>query len=131
MANDAIPFFDDGDELTCTAPAGVSGKTFVKISGDKQDDGTYTIATAAAGDRALGVAAWDAAAGKRVTVQTIDSGLVMPVVASGALAADDPVAVAAGGLAIKAAAGALAVGYALTSAADGADAEIKLSYFTA
>lgn len=131
MSNDLIPYFDDGDEITCTAPAGVTGKTCVKISGDKQSDGTYTVATAGVGDLVFGVAAWDCAAGGRVTVHRIAGGLVVPIKVSGAVAANDPVTVAAGGLVAAAAATNPAIGIALTSAADATDGEIALERFTA
>jgi hypothetical protein len=132
MANDAIPFFEDGDELTCTVTgAAVSGKTLVKISGDLAADGTFQVATAVAGDYALGVAMWDAAVGQRVTVHTIESHHCMPIVTAGVLAANDPVKVTAAGMVVKASAGDAAVGRAGTSAASAADGMILLSRHTA
>lgn len=129
--NDAIPFYEDGDELTCTATAAVTGKRLVRISGPKQADGTISVAPCGAGEKAFGVAMWDAAAGKRVTVHTITSHHCMPVTASGAIAAGDSVSPAAGGMVATSGAGAAAVGIAIDGAADGADAPIALDRHTA
>lgn len=132
MANDLIPFKEDGERVTCTPSAAVTGKTLVSISGDRQADGTYTIAPAAAGGKVFGVAAWDAAAGKKVTVVTIPSGHIVPVTAgAAALAAGDSVVAGAGGVAVVAAGAAgtvqHAVGIVLTGAAAGADAVVQLT----
>lgn len=128
---DTIPYFEDGDELTCTATTAVLAKRFVKISGDLQDDGTFSVAPAGVGDKVLGVAMWDAAVGQRVTVHTIDSHHMVPITASGALAANDSVAAGAAGVAVKVApaAGATgaAVGIVMTSAADGTDAMVAMT----
>src|SRR4051812_4621037 len=124
MVNDAIPFYEDGDELTCTATAAVSGKTFVKISGNKQADGTLSVAPCGAGDKVFGVAMFDAAINTRVTVHTIESGHVMPVVAGAALAADSSVVSDATGHAVNPAGAGEhhCAGLVLTGAANGADA---------
>lgn len=127
MANDLIPFKEDGERVTCTPSAAVTGKTLVSISGDRQADGTYTIAPAAAGGKAFGVAGWDAAAGATVTVVTIPSGHIVPVTAGAALAAGDSITPAAGGAAAVAAGGARACGIVLTGAANGADAVVQLT----
>ena len=126
MVNDAIPFFEDGDELTGTATAAVQGKHFVNISGDVQADGTLSVAPCADNGRALGVAMWDAAINKRVTIHTIESGHVMPVVAAAALAANALVTSDATGQARVAAAGEHVLGRVLTGCAAGADAMIAL-----
>ena len=128
---DAIPFFEDGDELTCTPTVAVTGKQFVKISGDIQADGTYSIAPCGAGNIPIGVAMWDAAVGQRVTVKTISSGNIMPVVATAALAAGVSVKSDAGGQAVAAATGDLSSGFVMTGAGAGADAQISLAYHTA
>jgi hypothetical protein len=132
MVNDAIPFYEDGDELTGLATAAVTGKRFVSISGDRPASGeAASVAPSGAGDNALGVAMYDAAINKRVTVKTIESGNVMPVTASGAIAAGDSVVAGAAGVAVAAAGGAgttvACLGIALTGAVDGADAQILLT----
>lgn len=131
MGNDAIPFFEDGDELTCTPTVAVLGKTFVKISGDAQADGTLSIAPCGAGDKALGIAMWDAAIGQRVTVKTINSGNVMPVtvgaanVAAGVSVLSD----ADGNAVVPAGAGEHhCLGTVLSGAVAGADAMVSLAY---
>lgn len=132
MGNDAIPFYEDGDELTCTViTANVTARTLVKIAGDLAADGTFQITPAGAGDRALGVAMWDAVIGQRVTVHTISGHNIMPITQVGALAANDPVKPAAAGKCTKASAGDNSVGICLTSSADGADAMIALDRFVA
>lgn len=131
MANDAIPYFEDGDELTCTPTANVGGKTFVVLSGNMASDGTFSIAPCGAGGQALGVALWDAVTGVRVTVHTIESGHIMPVVAGAAIAAQQPVKSDANGHAIPGVAGDKCLGIAQNGAASGADAMILLSRFTA
>lgn len=131
MANDLIPFKEDAKRVTCTATAAVTGKTFVAITGDKQADGTYSVGPAGAGAKALGVAAWDAAAGKKVTVVVIESGHIVPVRAGAALAANASVSSDATGQAVTAAGAAgttqHALGLVVQGAAAGADAEILLT----
>lgn len=131
MANDLIPFKEDGERVTCTPSAPVTGKTLVSISGDRQADGTYTIAPAGAGGKVFGVACWDAPAGGRVTVVTIPSGHIVPVTAGAALAAGDSITPEAGGTAVVAAGAARACGIVLTGAADGDDAVVQLVNHTA
>jgi hypothetical protein len=127
MVNDAIPFFEDGEEITCTATTAVIGKRFVAISGDLQADGTVSVAPAGDNARAFGVAMWDAAVGKRVTVKTIESGHVMPVTVTGAaVAAGVALASAAAGLGRAAVAGERAMGVVVTGVAANGDAMVKL-----
>lgn len=131
MANDLIPFKEDAERVTCTATVAVTGKRFVSISGDRQADGTYSVAPTPAGGKPFGVATWDAAAGRKVTVVVIDSGHIVPVTAVAAIAANTSVVSDATGQATPAAGAAGAVvhasGIALTGAAAGADAMILLT----
>lgn len=122
--NDCIPFFRPGADLTGTPTAAVVGKRFVALSGNKQTDGTYSIAPAAAGGRVLGVAAWDGAIGSKVSVIS-GSGFIVPVTADGAIAAGAEVEVGTAGKAATKGTG-VAVGVCMTAVADGADAEIQL-----
>jgi hypothetical protein len=121
MVNDAIPYLEEADEVTVLPTAAITGKRFVVISGNR-DATDNLIQAAPCGDngRALGVAMWDAAIGKRVTVKT------MPVTAAAALAANQVVASDATGQARVAAAGERGLGLVVTGAAAGADAQIKL-----
>ena len=131
MANDLIPFKEHANRVTCTATAAVTGKTFVAISGDLNADGTYSVAPAGAGAKVFGVAAWDAPAGRKVTVIPLEAGDIVPVTAAAALAANDSVTPDATGKAAVAAAAAGAAGIVLTGAAAGADAQVLLARHTA
>jgi hypothetical protein len=96
--NSLIPIFEEGDWVTGTATADVVGRQLVKISGDKQADGTYSFAPAGAGDVAIGIAGFSAKSGKRVTVAMIDAvDSIMPLLASAAVAAGDHLKPAAAG----------------------------------
>jgi len=112
--------YSPGANITAEATAPVTGRRFVKISGNRTAGGNLAVAPAAAGDRAFGVAAHDTAAGQLVHVAR---GGVVKVIAAGAIAAGAAVQVGAGGAVSTAAAG-VVVGVAVTGAADGAVAEI-------
>jgi hypothetical protein len=132
VVNDAIPLKEDGDEITCVPTVAVQGKHFVVLTGGRNADGLYQIGPAGAGAKVLGVALWDAAVGQRVTVHTIESGHIMPVVAgAAALNPNDSVTSDANGAAVVAAGGARAQGVVMTGVAAGADAEVMLSNHTA
>lgn len=113
-----------GADITGEATAAVTAKRFVAISGNRTTGGNIAVAPAAAGARPCGVAGHDAAVGGLVRVVRGNSRVVR-VTASGAIAANAEVQVGAGGTVQTKAAG-LAVGYALTAAADATDAEISL-----
>lgn len=125
-ANELIPFKEHADRLTCTPSTAVIGKRFVSLAGDRQADGTYTIAPSANAGKALGVACWDAGVGAKVTVVSVDAGDIVPVRAGAALTAGASVMSDATGQAIVAT-GAAALGICMTGCASGADAQIKLS----
>ena len=112
--------YSPGANITAEATAPVTARRFVKISGNRTAAGSLAVSPAAAGDRAFGVAAEDAATGQLVRVAR---GGVVKVIAAGAIAAGASVQVGAGGAAATAAAG-VVVGFAVTGAADGAVAEI-------
>jgi predicted RecA/RadA family phage recombinase len=137
--NECIPWYEDSDRLPCEAFTAVTGKRFVipaaaRLSGpmipataqvgasDPTDGGDIRVGHAAAAGAALGVSSWDAAVGEKVTV--ICEGVV-PVTAGAALTAGQRVEVGANGTAVPLAAG-IAVGIAVDSTANGADAQIKL-----
>lgn len=116
-----LPIFKPGQSLPLTASATITGGQLVAVSG------VSTVAPAGAASTAvIGVAAFDAASGDKVTVHT---GGVHSCTASGAITAGQPViAGAAGTVAASATPPAgQQVGVALTTAADGAAVEV---YFT-
>lgn len=126
---DYVPKFTPGQAITSQASAAITGGQLVAVSG------SGTVAkTAGASTAWVGVAAFDAANGDKVTIH---KGGVQRIVASGAITAGDQVISAADGkvASLAAAAGATAgdinaarqvVGTALTTAADGASVEIDM-----
>jgi len=123
VANDNAGVYEPGRDITGHCSAAVTGKRFLKISGNRSD-GNIAVAHADAAGRVCGVSAYDAAINKKVTVKRGNSRVVF-VTAGGNIAAFAEVEVAAGGTAVTKAAG-IAVGYAITAATNGADAEISL-----
>lgn len=127
--NPAVPFWDEGNTFTGHASAAVTGKRFVNISGPRvEGNPAVAHAVGSATVKPVGVSAYDAAAGTKVTVYS-GPGIVMPVTAGEAITAGAPVYSAADGRAVDTppVAGALIAGYALDDAADGDDAVIKLA----
>lgn len=121
-ANAAIPYFKPGTDVTVHATEALTGKTFVRVVSTGR--GTLPDATpATAGGRALGVVGHDIAADGHVHVNV---GGIIPVTAGADITANDPIAVGEGGTAVPAEAEALVVGYAVASAATGADAAVLL-----
>lgn len=96
IVNECIPFMEPGARPTAHATAAVTGKRFVAISGDRQADGTYSVAPPAAGGRVFGVASWDAAIGQK-TVVIRGPGYIVPVRAAAAITAGAEVQVDATG----------------------------------
>ena len=132
MANDCIPFYRPGQDVTAQCSAAVTGKRFVKISGNRtsgpglaatSEGSNYLVAPAAAGDRAFGVAKFDAPINAKVGV--IVSGAIVPVRTGAALTAGQEVQSDATGQAIPLAAG-KALGLAVNGAASAADVEVLL-----
>lgn len=127
MANENIGVYEPGQALTGHCTAAVTGKRFLKISGNRYTtdaSNNISVAHADAGGRTFGVSEQDAASGKKVGVMR-GNGRVTFVTASGAIAAFAEVEVGANGTAVTKSSG-VAVGYAVTAAANGADAEISL-----
>lgn len=117
---DYLPIRIPGQALVATASAAITGGQVVEVSGND------TVAPAgAASVKWLGVAAFDAKSGDRVTVH---AGGTQAPKAAGAIAAGASVVVGANGAVATAAgtepAGA-AVGIALTAAVDGAEARVQ------
>lgn len=117
---DYSPLFDQSP-LPLTTSAAVTGGQVLIISGS----GTVAPSATASGAW-IGVAAFDAATGTRVTVHT---GGVQLVTASGAITAGATVAAAAAGAVAAFGAGtdySQVVGIALTTAANGQPVQVKL-----
>src|SRR6476620_3444746 len=121
IANPSV--YDPGKDITAEASVAVTARRFVKISGNRTAGGNVAVAPAAAGDRPCGVAGNDSATGGLVRVVRGNSRVVR-VTASGAIAGAE-VQVGVNGTAVTKAAG-IAVGYAITGAADATNAEISL-----
>jgi hypothetical protein len=123
MANENVGVYEPGRNITGHTTAAVTGKRFLKITGNRTD-GNISVAHADAAGRVCGVSEFDAAIGQKVGIARGNSRVTF-VTAGGAIAAFAEVEVGANGTAVTKAAG-IAVGYAITAAANAADAEISL-----
>lgn len=111
--NEAIAYFDPGDDLNGQASAAVSGRRFVAPSGAKQAGsqalaadtfgGSIPVAHAGAGVKPLGVSTYDAAIGAKLPIARGHK--VFPVEAGAAIAPGAEVQSDATGRAIPLAAG--------------------------
>ncbi|WP_328856364.1 DUF2190 domain-containing protein [Williamsia herbipolensis] len=119
-----VGVYAPGADVTAQAATPVVARTFVAIVADRPAGGNIQVGPAAAAGRTCGVARNDATAGG-LTVLARGNSRVVRVTTSGAVAAFAEVQVGTGGTAITKTSG-VAVGYALTSAASGTDAEISL-----
>lgn len=117
MANEAIPLFRPGSDVTAVTTGAVVGKTFVGISANRGADGLIRVNTATAATRAIGVAVRDVASGGRVAV-IAGPGTIVPVTAGGAITAGAQVEVGANGRAVALASG-IAVGLAVETGTNG------------
>lgn len=113
-----------GADITAQATTAVVAQRFVGISSNRTAGGNVAVAPAPPAGRAFGVAATDAAVGELVRVVR-GASRVVRVTAAGAIAANAEVQVGANGTATTIAAG-KAVGYAITGAVDGGEAQISL-----
>lgn len=114
---DYLPIRIPGQALVATASAAITAGQVVEVSGND------TVAPAGADSaKWLGVAAFNAVAGDRLTVHC--GGTQAPI-AAGAVTAGDTVAVAADGKVATAAGTEAAVGIALTTATDGAEVRVQ------
>ena len=134
-ANECIPYFDAGEDVSARAEAAVTGKRFVMIS-DPQDGsaaamgldsaasgGLVVCSHATAATKPFGVASYDAAINGRFYV--IRGQKIVPVRAGANITAGQQVEVGTNGQAIPLASG-IAVGVAVDSASSGADCPIAL-----
>lgn len=127
MANECIPLYRPGGDLTVTVGAGgVVGKTFVNLSAavNPGSGALATVVTATGGALTAGVAVRDAAAaGKVAIIRT--PGSIVPVTAGGTIAVGAEVEVGASGRAVTIASG-RARGRAWTAGTTGNDVYVEL-----
>ncbi|MGW4325445.1 MULTISPECIES: capsid cement protein [Nocardia] len=123
MANECTPLFRPGRDITGLTTGAVTGKTFVDVSATRDaTTGLIKVATAAAGAKAFGVAAYDAASGARVP---IICGGIVPVTAGGTIAFGAEIEVGSSGRAITLASG-KAVGKAVEAGTNGNDILVRI-----
>lgn len=118
-----VSVYDPGANVTAVAATPVVAQRFVAISSSRVD-GNVAVAPAPAAGRVFGVAATDSAAAQLVHVVR-GASRVVRVQATGAIAANAEVEVGVNGTATTLAAG-KAVGFAITAAVDGGEAQISL-----
>lgn len=123
MANENLGVYEPGRDITGRASANVTGKRFLKISGNRSS-GNVAVAHADTAGRVCGVSKYDAASGDIVGVARGNSRVTF-VTAAANIAAFAEVEVGANGQAVTKTSG-VAVGYAVTAATSGGDAEISL-----
>jgi hypothetical protein len=123
MANDNIGVYEPGQDLSGRCSAAVTGKRFLAITGNRAN-GNIAVAHATAAGRVCGVSKDDAASGDLVSIARGNSRVTV-VTAGANIAAFAEVEVGTAGQAITKASG-VAVGYAVTAATSGGDAEISL-----
>jgi hypothetical protein len=127
MANENPGIYAPGQDLSAHCSGAVTGKRFLAITGNRQTaDGSnnITVAHATAAGRVCGVSKYDAASGGKVGVARGNSRVTL-VNAGGNIAAFAEVEVGTNGQAVTKSSG-VAVGYAVTAATSGDDAEISL-----
>jgi len=131
VQNVSTQYHETGN-VSFRAAGAVAGKTFVKPSADRtggpglstDNENLYVFSTCPAGAKPAGVAKYDVANGEAGGVHG-RPGMIVPVKAGAAIVAGVEVEVGAAGTAITLASG-KAVGLAMSGAANGADAQIKL-----
>jgi hypothetical protein len=127
MANECIPLFRPGQDLTATASAAVTGKRLVAWTGYLSTATPSTLPTAAhatAAGAVAGVAVYDAASGSRFAI-TRGKGAWVPVTALGAITAGVEVEAGAGGKVTTFSAG-VKVGRAMSTGVTDTDCIIEL-----
>lgn len=145
MANDLVPFKEDGDDITGLAVAAITGKRCVQIAAAKpageHADVSYLTGTTAGGGgvyrvalpsgaganggaakMVFGVSKYDCAINKLVGI--IRGGIV-PITSSAAITAGQGVQVAADGTVVPFTTGVM-IGLACDDCANGADCEVAL-----
>ncbi len=118
---ETLPVFDPGGDITYTASAAITGGQVVEVTG------SGTVGPAGAGStKCLGVAAFDCAAGERVTIHA--GGVQRIVAAAGGVTAGDIASAGAAGTVTPIGAGTFGakIGLVITTAAAGAVAETQM-----
>jgi hypothetical protein len=123
MANECVPLYRPGLDITAVTTGAVTGKTFVDYSA-ALTTGLVSVNTATAAGKVAGVAAYDAASGARVTVIR-GKGQIVPVTAGGTIAALAEVEVGASGRPVTFSAG-VKVGRALSAGTSGNEMFVEL-----
>lgn len=123
MANECIPLYRPGADVTAVTTGAVTGKTFVAQSA-ALTTGLISVAAATAAGAVFGVAAYDAASGARVAVIRGPKSIV-PVTAGGTIAYNAEVEVGSGGKAVTIASG-IAVGRAVSAGTNNNDVYVSL-----
>jgi len=126
--NENVGIYEPGRDLTGRASTAVTGKRFLKITGNRASGGNIAVAHADAGGRVCGVSKYDAAVGAVIGVARGNSRVTFVATppAGTALAAFAEVEVGANGTAVARTTG-IAVGYTVTGTTVGADAEVSLN----
>jgi hypothetical protein len=125
MANECIPLFRPGADITATAGAAITGGRCVAWSaGLSSTTGLGTVTHATAAGAIAGVSAFDAANGGRVAFMR-GSGLIVPVTAGAAITALAEVEVGTAGKVVTKAAG-VAIGRALGTGSTDAPVMVEL-----
>jgi predicted RecA/RadA family phage recombinase len=123
MANECIPHYRPGADVTAVTTGAVVGKTFVDLSA-ALTTGIPSVVTATAAGKVVGVAVKDTASGARVAIIR-GKGSILPVTAGGTIAYGAEVEVGSGGKAVTIASG-KAVGRAWSAGANNTDVIIEL-----
>jgi hypothetical protein len=85
MANECIPLYSPGQDISAVTTGAVVGKTFVDYSA-AMTTGLPSVNTATAAGKVAGVAAYDAASGSRVAVIR-GKGQIVPMTSGAAITA--------------------------------------------
>jgi hypothetical protein len=127
MANEAVPLFRPGSDVTCLTTGAVTGKRIVDTTTTVDaTTGMIKVAHCAAGVRGWGVAAYDAGSGARVPV-IAGPGTIVHVTSGAAITVGAEVEVGTTGRVITLASG-KAVGKAL-STVGGADLDVLVRLY--
>lgn len=126
MANECIPAYRPGADVTAIAGGAITGKTFVNVSAalDVAAGTPVTVVTATAAGLTFGVASRDTASGAKLHVLR-NPGEIVPVTAGGNIALGAEVEVGANGRAVTLDSG-RARGRALSAGTSGNDVFIEL-----
>lgn len=117
-----VRVYEPGRDVTAQASGNVTAKRFVAISADRVAAGNLSVAHAAPAGRVFGVAKHDASTGQLIGVAR---GGVVKVTAGGNITAFAEVEVGSDGKAVAKSSGA-AVGFVVTGASSGGDAQVAL-----